>query len=349
MKITQRKDGLLQTSLSNPRTGKRIYLYARSESELNKKLRKKQKELARGEESNTRLTLASCIDSWFETHKESGIAYHTIDSYRKPVQDCKDYFGNRKISDILPLDIDEFIQFLANCGFARQTINMRYIVLCKTFDWAIKNRVITQNSARQTALPRGLKQGERKRLTTEQVKKINSSGNIYAMMLLYTGTRRCECLALKWEDIDFDSNEIYIHQQLLWITGERPQLAPLKTRNSQAYIPLLEPLAELLKPLRKKSGFIFSKNGQPLTARQFSVMWKKFKEEIGEDIVPHQFRHEYISMLHDAGIDVKSAQTLARHSKFETTMNIYTELEENANTMLGNKINKFLTSESQTG
>lgn len=41
MKITQRKDGLLQTSLSNPRTGKRIYLYARSESELNKKLRKK--------------------------------------------------------------------------------------------------------------------------------------------------------------------------------------------------------------------------------------------------------------------------------------------------------------------
>lgn len=344
MKITKRKDGLYQASMQDPRTGKRIYIYAKTEADVKKKVKKKQKEIANGEEDRSRLTLEYCIDKWFETHKDSGISYHTIDSYKKPVKDCKDYFGSRKISDILPSDIDEYIQFLVTCEYARQTINLRYIVLCKTFDWAIKNRIITQNSPRQTALPRGLKQGERTRLTPEQVKKIKDSGDIYANMLLYTGTRRCECLAIRWEDIDFIRNEIYIHQQVLWETGAEPRLAPLKTKNSQAHIPLLKPLADLLEPIKQKNGFIFNKNGKLLTPRQFFTMWERYTESIGEkgQIVPHQFRHEYISLLHDAGVDVKSAQTLARHSKFETTMNIYTELDESANQKLAKQLNNYL-------
>ena len=51
-------------------------------------------------------------------------------------------------------------------------------------------------------------------------------------------------------------------------------------------------------------------------------------------------------MLHDAGIDVKSAQALARHSKFETTMDIYTELDESANQKNAKILNSFLASKN---
>lgn len=343
MKSTKRKDGLFQASLLDPHTGKRIYVYSKSEQELEKKIRQKQREFAKQEKAIPRYTLATCIDKWFEVHQESGIAWNTIDSYRKPVKDCKAYFGQRKIADVLPLEIDNFIQYLIACDYTRQTVNLRYIVLCKTFDWAVKNRIVERNAARETALPRGIKKGERSRLTPEQVRKVKASGDLYANTLLYTGTRRCECLGLMWEDIDFERKEIYIHQQVMWETASDPYLAPLKTKNSQAKIPLLHPLEQLLLPYRKDRGFVFSVRGKPLTARQFSVRWNRFVESIGEKghIVPHQFRHEYISILHDAGVDVKSAQMLARHSKFETTMDIYTELDQSANARIAKKLNSF--------
>lgn len=343
MKITKRKDGLFQATILNPYTGKREYIYGKTEKDVKDKYKKRQKSLSHEQESAK--TLAHCIDKWFEYHKLSGVKYNTIQSYEKPVKDCKEYFGNRKIADILPCDIDDFIQYLISCDYKRQTINLRYIVLCKTFDWAIKNRIILQNSARQTSLPLGLKRGTRTRLTPEQVRKVRESGDIYANMLLYTGTRRCECLAIRWEDIDFESHQIYIHQQVMWENGANPYLAPLKTKNSVGYIPLLKPLEDLLKPICHKTGFIFNRDGNLLTPRQFYVAWDRFVKSINEEgkIEPHMFRHEYVSFLHDAGIDVKSAQALARHSKFETTMNIYTELEENANATLGKVLNNYIT------
>lgn len=98
-------------------------------------------------------------------------------------------------------------------------------------------------------------------------------------------------------------------------------------------------------PICHKTGFIFNRDGNLLTPRQFYVAWDRFVKSINEEgkIEPHMFRHEYVSFLHDAGIDVKSAQALARHSKFETTMNIYTELEENANAALGKVLNDYIT------
>jgi integrase len=345
MTITKRKDGRYTASLSNPKTGKREYIYGKTQAEVKRKYNARLRELLSGEDVKPTYTVSYCIDKWFEVHQDSGIGYNTIESYRKPVADCKAYFGTRKLSDILPCDIDDFIKHLVDCDYKRQTINLRYIVMCKTFDWAIKNRIVSQNSARDTALPMNLPKGRRSRLTREQVRKVIDSKDLYANTLLFTGTRRCECLALRWEDVDFEKREIRISQQVIWKRGEEPALAPLKTNASNGTIPLLQPLYDLLKPVSQSRGFIFNSGGKLLTARQFQYGWRKFTESIDESggIEPHMFRHEYVSLLHDAGIDVKSAQVLARHSKFETTMNIYTELEENSTEKLGEKLNSFLS------
>lgn len=345
MTITKRKDGRYTAPLPNPKTGKREYIYGKTQAEVRKKYNARLQEILNGDGIKPTYTASYCIDKWFEIHQESGIDYNTIESYRKPVSDCKEYFGNRKISDILPCDIDDFIGHLVDCDYKRQTIKLRYIVMCKTFDWAIKNRIVTQNSARDTAMPKNLPQGKRTRLSREQVRKVIESKDLYANTLLFTGTRRCECLALRWEDIDFEKREIHISKQVIWKRGEKPALAPLKTDASNGTIPLLQPLYDLLYPISQKHGFIFNSGGELLTPRQFQYAWYKYVDMIGErgNIDSHMFRHEYVSLLHDAGIDVKSAQVLARHSKFETTMNIYTELEENSTEKLGKKLNNFLS------
>ena len=342
MKISKRKDGRYVATMVDKRTNKRKYVYGKTKDEIRRKISAAEQgyqDFVKAEKSRT---LGWCIDRWYEAHEESGVTYNTMQCYKKPAKDCKEWLGHMRVADVLPKHIDEFIRHLIACDYMRQTINLRYMVLCMTFDWAVKNRYTEHNSARQTSLPRGLPSGTRTRLTNAQVRKVKLSGDLYANTLLYTGMRRCEALAMRWEDIDFARHEIFIHQQLIWENGMPPQLGKLKTKNSQAKIPLLAPLEKLLLPHRKKSGFVFNRSGEPLTPRQFSVMWSAFIEALGENITPHQFRHEFISLLHDAGVDPKSAQMLARHSKFETTMNIYTELDEEANARLGSKINDFL-------
>lgn len=42
----------------------------------------------------------------------------------------------------------------------------------------------------------------------------------------------------------------------------------------------------------------------------------------------HTIRHEYASILYEAGIDVKEAQQLLGHAQISTTMDIYTHISE---------------------
>ena len=43
-------------------------------------------------------------------------------------------------------------------------------------------------------------------------------------------------------------------------------------------------------------------------------------------ITPHMLRHTYVTMLYDAGVDVKNAQRYPGHADTSATMEIYTHL-----------------------
>ena len=52
---------------------------------------------------------------------------------------------------------------------------------------------------------------------------------------LSTGLRRGELLGLKWSDIDFNENSIYVHCQITRVNG-KVQESPLKTKNAYRQI-----------------------------------------------------------------------------------------------------------------
>lgn len=56
------------------------------------------------------------------------------------------------------------------------------------------------------------------------------------------------------------------------------------------------------------------------------------------DITPHCLRHNYATLLYEAGVDVLSAQTYCGYEDPETTMRIYTHLSEKARRKSDNKI-----------
>ena len=70
---------------------------------------------------------------------------------------------------------------------------------------------------------------------------------------LATGLRRGQLLGLKWEDIDFEHDNLQVKRQIARINGEVVE-APLKTKNAYRTLPLAEDTIQVLKQQRKKVG-----------------------------------------------------------------------------------------------
>ena len=60
------------------------------------------------------------------------------------------------------------------------------------------------------------------------------------------------------------------------------------------------------------------------------------------DVTAHQFRHEYASMLYEAGIGELEAQKLMGHADITTTKRVYTHIRERQLQAAGDALEKFI-------
>ena len=307
--MKKRADGLYRKKVTI--AGKQRYFYGKTIKEIDQKIFEARKEPVKENSQSKRF--GYWADSWWEMHKDN-IKVNTQVCYTKPLEDCKNYFKDYKIDEIKAVDVAQFIKQLTDMEFARQTVKVRHIVLGKIFDYAILNGAATFNPVKVVEIPKGLSHKERENLTDEQIQRVNESNNLFAMFLLYTGMRRNEALAIRWEDISFEKKQISVNKQILWQTG-----AP----------------AMIVDTTKSKSGNKY--------------LWKKVKQDCKDDtITAHQFRHAYITMLWASGIDAKTAQKLAGHAKVEIMLDIYTHLNNQATESAADKLNEYLSSNGKT-
>jgi len=123
-------------------------------------------------------------------------------------------------------------------------------------------------------------------------------------------------------------------------------LVPVKTRKSDAALPLPDQIADLLKQRRKdqrkeriqegakwkgwevdgrQAELVFSqRNGKPVDPRDDWEEWSSILEEAGaEHIRPHAARSWSATMMVALEIHPKIAMTLMRHADIRTTLNLY--------------------------
>jgi integrase len=148
-----------------------------------------------------------------------------------------------------------------------------------------------------------------------------------------TGLRISELLALKWEDIDLDGQEIRPVRAIVDnIVGE------LKTEASGKPVPIDVALAEALIdwrgvcPYNQDTDYVFGspemKGTQPYSPDSMRAKILKpaaARAGIGKVIGWHSFRRTYATLLQSDGAAVKTTQDLLRHADAKTTMNSYAQ------------------------
>jgi integrase len=150
-------------------------------------------------------------------------------------------------------------------------------------------------------------------------------------------------------DFDFDEDLVHIQRDIDFC-GSKAHDGELKTDAADRYVPIP---GELRAMLTKERGFpnqyvFHAENGQPWPQSGFKRIWlslmqdaccieerevekgTKRKSDIIKRLKPalttHHFRHNYATLLFEAGVEPLIAMKILGHTDYQTTANIYTHL-----------------------
>ncbi|MEG0898449.1 MAG: site-specific integrase [Oscillospiraceae bacterium] len=334
-----RADGLLEKKVTVVINGEKVRksVYGHTPEELTDN---KEKLIAYYENQNI-VTFKKVSEEWEKEHGKE-IEHYTRNCYKKPLEDVNEEFGNYIIDTIEPLEIQNFINKFARKGMARRTVKLRLTVLKLISDYAILHGYIKFNPTYAIKIPKSAKTKKVEAPPDEQIEIVKQSVNkefgLFAFMLLYTGCRRSELLALQYQDIKDD--KIKINKVVIYENGNPVIRNYTKTKSGMREVPLLKPLKNVIP--KKKNGYIFEINKNPLTLSQLNIKWKRYKKETGIEITPHQLRHAFATICFDAGIDSKDAQYLLGHSKESVTRDIYTSIRQKRKEETAKILNEYL-------
>ena len=158
--------------------------------------------------------------------------------------------------------------------------------------------------------------------------------NLGVYICLSTGIRIGEICALTWNDIDTETEIIYVRKtiQRIYIieNGKRHTellLDTPKTKNSIRDIPMTKDLLKILKPLKKilnNNFFVLTNDAKPTEPRTYRNYYKKMMENLNiPELKFHGLRHSFATRCIESNCDYKTVSVILGHSNISTTLNLY--------------------------
>ena len=338
-KYTLRKDGrIMRTEVVN---GERKCFYGHSDEEVDAKY----KEYITKAEAP--LLMDSIIDEWWQK-KEAEISPNTVSGFKTAKNRIKDKFGDTPVKDITPQMILAYLEEFKRLQYSQKVISNTKSVIKQILDEALIAGEIPHNPCVGLPIIKGQPKQPREPATDEDLKLIEAhknDGPIGEMfyLMLYTGLRRGECIALQHKHIDRQALTITVEQSCAWDNSSRPVLKQPKSSAGKRTVHVPKFVLDVI-PEGKPEEYIFFPK---LPVRKITeTALKQYKEKTGVQCTPHQLRHKYASILHSAGVNVKDAQYLLGHSDITMTQNIYTHLEEKHRETVGAQIDSYLLSKN---
>lgn len=360
--ITQRKDGRYQARFTN-RFGKRQTIYAKTLSEIRRRLREAQYEDGKKmNPASTDITLDEWFEIWMDTCKKN-CRNTTRSNYTHAYNRIRQSLGWRKLSGINLLTMQQAFNELKSDISRKDTRR----VLIDMYNKAMDADLVTKNIPRQvnTVVNKESKPKEPRVLTPKETALFLEVAEHYRYvnvfrLALETGMRIGELLGLQWSDIDWDNRTIRINRTLVYVKcrdeknlkyGRKiNEFHEPKTEKGRRRIPMTAEACRVLQKQRQyktqieETGhrapqgfedlvFVTGKN-TPISQTDTDLVMQLISQRITEQqedfrpLTPHTLRHTFATRCIERGMNPKTVQVLLGHSSINITMNLYCHVTE---------------------
>lgn len=362
--MKKRKDGryMLRVYLGLDENKRKMFktIYGKSKAEVKQKESEIRMKFNKGiDVTADQDTFGSWVKRWLAVKKDllTESQYNTYKSYLKHFEILEDY----KLCKLSVADFQEIINELfrhnPNTGkpTAKKSLREFRAVANQVFEFAVENRVVDFNPVKYVKISQNAPQKARRALTKEEQSWIINTphrAQLPAMIMMLSGLRLGECLALQWKDIDLVNATIDVHQTLKMQDGKSEVKQGAKTIASIRTVDIPKTLVNFLQLQPKHSPFDFvvtTVHEQLMTKTAWNRLWSSYLKDLNlkygkfavhpkskftpkgvpmviEPFTAHYLRHTHATNLFYAGYDLLYVQHQLGHTRPETTMNIYTHL-----------------------
>lgn len=239
--------------------------------------------------------------------------------YSVSLVSLKEWFGNKRLSEITPQDIDRFKQARLSAGRKGSTINRDLACLRRLLRVAVRRNMLRASPFSDGRVDFMPEQGRERILSFAEerayLKAANPTLRDVATVILECGCRPDEVFRIQVEDVD--------------LRGRTLKIQSGKTKNARRSVPLTQSAFDVLRRrLSDANGtylFPFRKGfGLPDWNRPMTQLWNAHKEALTESKIRPAFtlydcRHTYGTRAIESGVDPLSLMRLMGHSNLSTT------------------------------
>lgn len=253
--------------------------------------------------------------------------------------------GDMKLTDITAAQISALLLDMQAKGKKTATVTKVYTILKSLFKMAYLSDMIARNPMDKVERPKPrkdeIKPQTAQAYTAQEVRDILTAlegeplkWRAFIHLLIDTGVRRGEALAVQWEDIDFQENTILICRNLCYTPDKGIYLDTPKNGRCRM-VDVGEDTLQLLKQIREQQGaggkYIFTQDNslEPMHPTSPTHYFRQFSKRNGiKDFHPHKLRHTFASVAITAGADVVSVSETLGHSDTAVTLRMYTHAND---------------------
>jgi len=314
------------------------------------------------------ITYEQVFKTWWAAHSQTikqSSRYTTKCKFTKHILPA---FGKMKLREITPVYCQKVINQWAK---EIKSVSEYRIYASQVLKYAVKLGYIAKNPMESVTIPRqdseflageGVK---RNYWTREEVQEfltlakehMDLQDYIMFYMLIYTGMRKGELLALEWGDVDLFNRSILI-RQTLFFHQKKEIFQKVKTYEART-IYIDQKTARILQKwevqqrerllecgINAKPRFVLCRNDlRPLRLASPNEKLASFIKKYNlHPITVHGLRHTHASILFEAGASIKEVQARLGHRDINTTMDVYTHVMDQAMEKTADVFSKFMES-----
>ena len=309
------------------------------------------------------MTFGAWLDHWYRSDCKPTISPKTQTDYENRIyQHIIPEIGQIRLVKLTSGDLQQFYIRLKQGGrllqperygpgLSDRMVKTCHVTCCTALDKAVSQGLLLKNPAAACKAP-ATHPKEMQVLTQEEMQRLliqAKENDCYELLLLEltTGLRRGELLALQWDDLDFQTGELYIQRQVQRIRGELTVTQP-KTRSSSRSIILPTPILDILKSCRQHTGsrWMFPSPRKEDSPRDPAAVRKKLStilERAGcKHVRFHDLRHTFATNALEHGMDVKTLSAIIGHVSSATTLNVYAHVTDGMRQSAAAKIDRAI-------